>query len=143
MGVSFGNISNLAKEILSLARKVKNNEIVEKVIDLQELLIDAREENDNLKQEIKNLNEKIDMLEKSPEIEEDLIFSERGFCVKKDVDKRIPYSSHCWSVKHKLIPLSQQTTGGWWKYTCGCCGVDVAVLDQAGRNINEQVKGDI
>ena len=63
--------------------------------------------------------------------------------MKKNVEKRIPYCSHCFYTKHRLIPLSQQTHGGWWQYKCGECKVDVAVLDQAGRNINEQVKGEI
>lgn len=143
MAVSFGNISNLAKEILSLARKVKNNEIVEKVIDLQEQLLDAREENDNLKQEIKILYDKIGLLEKASETENDLIFSQRGFCIKKDAKKRIPYCSHCWTVKHILVPLSQINTKGFWNYKCGSCNIDVVVMDEACREINAQVKGEI
>ena len=143
MSVSFVNISCIVKDILPIAEKVKNNEIVEKVIDLQELLLTVREDNSNLKDEIKELKDKLKILEQSAEIQENLEFSERGFCIKKGFTKRIPYCSHCWIEKHKLIPLSQQTTGGWWKYTCGSCGVDVVVLDQAGRNINKQVKGEI
>lgn len=45
MSVSFVNISSIVKDILAIAKKVKNNEIVEKVIDLQELLLNAREDN--------------------------------------------------------------------------------------------------
>lgn len=143
MSVSFVNISSIVKDILAIAKKVKNNEIVEKVIDLQELLLNAREDNSNLKDEIKELKDKLNLLEQSTEIEENLEFSERGFCVKKNVEKRIPYCSHCWVEKHKLIPLSQQTHGGWWQYSCGGCGVDVVVLDKSGRSINEENKGEI
>lgn len=143
MSVGFGNISGIIKDILAIAKKIKNNEIVEKVIELQELLLDARENNDSLKQEIKELKEQIKLLEQSKIIEEELEFSDRGFFVKKGVIKRVPYCSHCWYTKHKLIPLSQQTTGGWWKYKCGECKVEVAVLDSAGKNINDPNRGEI
>ncbi len=139
--MNFSNISNIVKEILSIAKKVKNNEIVEKVIDLQEQLLNAREDNDNLKQEIKDLREKLSLLEQSKLLEDDLDFSDRGFCVKKGVEKRIPYCSHCWYTKHQLIPLSQYRN--WWEYKCGECNVSVTVLDSAGRGINEKVKGDL
>lgn len=141
MSVNFGGISTVVKEILSIAKKVKNNEIVEKVIDLQELLLDAREENDNLKQEIKNLNDKIESLEQSNVLEDNLIFSSRGFCIKKNIENRIPYCSHCWHTNHKLIPLSQYRN--WWEYKCGECNLNIVVMDKNGNNINDFPKGDL
>ena len=141
MSVSFSGISNIVKDILSIAKKLRNNEMVEKVIGLQELLLNAREDNDNLQQEIKELKEKINQIEKSALLERDLDFSESGFFVKKNVERRIPYCSHCWYTKHRLIPLSQYRN--WWEYRCGECNVNVTVMDSEGRSINNKTKGEI
>lgn len=133
----------LIKEALNFAKKVKNQQMIEKLMDIQEAFFEVREENQNLKEQIKDLKLQIENLEKCSEIEDDLIFSENGFCVKKNVSKRIPYCSHCWAEKHRLIPLSQQTSGGWWKYTCATCRIDITVQDAAGRGINEDITGEI
>ncbi len=134
--MDFAGITTLFKEVLALAKKAKNQAVIEKLMDLQEGIFDMRDENHNLKLKIEELNKTIQDLEKCPEIEENLEFSGKGFCIKKDAETKIPYCSHCWATKHQLIPLSQQTHGGWWKYTCGTCKTDVCVMNEQGKPLN-------
>ena len=49
--ISYSDISTLIKDIVSLAKKTKNQAILEKLMDLQQLIIDAREDNTKLKED--------------------------------------------------------------------------------------------
>lgn len=129
---------DLLKDIVGLAKKAKNQVMIEKLIELQSMLIDLKDENQNLKEKIKELQEQIETLNKCPELEKDLTYYQNGFVTINKDKPLIPYCSHCWKTRHQLIPLSQQTSGGWWKYSCGTCKVDVVVMREDGQPLNSK-----
>lgn len=134
--MSFSDVYNGLKDLISLAKKIKNQEIVELSLQLQEQFFELREDNENLNNKIKDLSEEIKNLKKAKVKEKDLEYNPRGFFTIKGEQPKIPYCSCCWKKDSKLIPLSQY--GNWWNYKCGNCNSEVSVMDDKGNPLNQQ-----
>ena len=133
--MNLNDLYELIKMTLGLARKIRNQEIVDKIMDIQNAFFEIREENQNKNDKIRELEAKINELQESKVLAEQLIFSPRGFITKQGESPRIPYCSHCWGEHNKLIPLSQLTSNPI-KYNCATCHTTVIVLDENNRRIN-------
>ena len=133
---TFKDVYEVLKDLITLAKKTKNQEVVSLALDLQEKFFELREENENLNEKIKKLNESIEALEKASILEKDIEYSPKGFFTLKNENPKIPYCSLCWKRDHKLVPLSQQSS--WFKYRCGNCKTDVVVIDSDGKDLNKK-----
>ena len=135
---SFKDFYDILKDLISLARKVKNQEVISLAMDLQEKFFELREDNDELNNQIKELNQKIEDLEKANILENDIEYTDRGFFTIKNENPKIPYCSMCWKRDHKLIPLSQRSA--WFQYTCGNCKTNIVVMNENGGALNPKKK---
>lgn len=133
--MKLNDIYELIKSALNIAIKIKNQQIVEKIMDIQNAFFEMREENQNKNDKIRELEAKINELQESKVLEEQLFFSPRGFILKKGQEPKVPYCSHCWGEFNKLIPLSQSTSN-FVIYKCATCHAMVNVLDENNRRIN-------
>ena len=133
---AFKEFYDVLKDLIGMAKKAKNQEVINLALDLQEKFFELREENDNLNAEIKELNNKIKKIEESVIIEDDIEYSERGFFTLKKDKIKMPYCSMCWKKNHVLIPLSQQKN--WYQYRCGNCKTDCIVMTNEGKAIGEE-----
>ena len=134
----FKDFYDVLKDLIVLAKKAKNQEVISLAMDLQEKFFELREENDNLNNQIIELQQKIEDLKKAKILEEDIEYSDKGFFTIKKESLKIPYCSMCWKRDHKLIPLSQK--GAWFQYACGNCKTDVIVMDDNGNALNSKKK---
>ena len=75
--MSFSDVYNGLKDLISLAKKIKNQEIVELSLQLQEQFFELREDNENLNNKIKDLSEEIKNLKKAKVKEKDLEYNPR------------------------------------------------------------------
>ncbi len=133
---AFQNFYDVLKELIKLAKQVRNQEVVDLALDLQEKFFELREENDELNYKIKELVDKLNDLEKANVLEKDIKYYEKGFLTLNTDKIKIPYCSLCWKKEHKLMPLSQR--GAWFQYRCGNCHTDVTVMSETGKGLNEK-----
>lgn len=133
---TFSEIYNVLKDLLSLAKKAKNQEMINLATQIQAALFDLKEENEKIKDENKDLKQKINVLESSQEIEDNLIYSTRGFILKKNENPPIPYCSYCWKKEHKLLPLSQYK--GWLDFQCANCNSKIIVMTDDGQQLGHE-----
>ncbi len=54
---------DIIKDLVSMAKSIRNHEMMQLAMDLQERYFESREEKDNLSKKISNLNEHIRLLE--------------------------------------------------------------------------------
>lgn len=102
------DIYDIIKEVKNLAEQYQNQEIAEKVIQIQEKFFDIREEIEEVKNENRDLKETIEKINKSEEIEKDLVLDEQGFYIRKsekEQGKVVLYCAACWNNNYKLMPL--------------------------------------
>lgn len=130
---TFSDIYTVIKDLLGVAKKAKNQAIVDLAMDLQEKFFELREDNENLQQQIKQMQEQIEELTKVPEVEDKIQYSPKGFFTLSDENPKIPYCSCCWKFEHKLVPLSQNKN--WFQYKCGHCKTDVIVITDDGKEL--------
>ena len=128
---AFSDFYSLLKDFVALAKKAKNQELVNMALDLQEKYFDLREDNDNLVEKIKSLNERISSLEDSKVLEENIVYYKRGFFTLNTDKKKLPYCSMCWKKEHRLIPIAQSKS--WYQYKCGNCKNEIIVMDDLGQ----------
>lgn len=133
---SFKDFYDILKDLISLAKKTKNQEVVLMALDLQEKFFELREDNDSLNEEIKTLKNKIQLIEQASVLERDIEYSYKGFFTLKTDSLKIPYCSLCFKKDHRLIPLSQRNA--WFQYTCGNCKTDCIVMTSNEKGINEK-----
>lgn len=133
---AFKDFYDVLKDLIGLAKKVQNQEVVSLALDLQEKFFELREENDGLNSKIKELTEKLNDLEKANVLENDVKYYEKGFLTLNSDKTKIPYYSLCWKKEHKLMPLSQR--GSWFQYQCGNCHSNVVVMSETGKGLNEK-----
>ena len=133
---AFKEIYDVLKDLLSLAKKAKNQEMVKLATDIQAGLFDLKEEIENVKDENKELKEKLNLLEQSNIEEKDLIFSTRGFILKKNENPPIPYCSYCWKTEHKLLPLHQRKN--WYNFECSNCRAEIVVMTNDGQQLGHE-----
>lgn len=62
---AFKDFYDVLKDLIGLAKKGKNQEVVSMALDLQEKFFELREENDELNSKIKELTEKTKWFRKS------------------------------------------------------------------------------
>lgn len=72
---TFSDIYTVIKDLVGVAKKAKNQAVVDLAMDLQEKFFEMREDNENLQQQIKQLKEQIEELTKVPEIEGKIQYS--------------------------------------------------------------------
>lgn len=68
-------VYDLVKELMAIASKAKNQEVVNLAMNLQAAIFDLREQQENDKQEIKALQERIDSLLQANVLEEKVEYS--------------------------------------------------------------------
>jgi len=120
------DIYDILKDLVSQARKIKNQEVLDLAMDLQERYFDFREENENLKDEVKALRAEVARLMQADLDESSIEYTHHGFYTIKGEKPQIPYCSACWKLHKLQVPLSQQQQ---WRYNCSNCKIQVAVVD--------------
>lgn len=129
-------VYDLVKDLMAIASKAKNQEVVNLAMNLQSAIFDLREQQEQDKQEIKALQERIDSLLKANVLEEKVEYSPKGFFTIAGEDPKLPYCSHCWKTEKKLVPLAQFRN--WWNYRCPSCKAEIAVMNAQGEDINKK-----
>lgn len=129
------NTYDIIKDLVSMAKSIRNHEMMQLAMDLQERYFESREEKDNLLKTISNLNEHIRLLEESKVKESDIKYYHRGFLTLNTEANKLPYCSYCWKKEHKLYPLSQY--GSWCEFHCSSCNTNIVVMTEDGDQINE------
>lgn len=97
---TFMDIYQLVRDLIDEAKKQKNHEMVDQLIEIKLALSDLQDENNELKRRIVEL-------EQSNIIEEDLDLQPQGYYIKKsdkEQGKNIRYCAACWQNNHKLMP---------------------------------------
>lgn len=104
------DLYEIIKELKTLAKDYQNQELAEKVIEIQEGFFDFREEMENIKDENRQLKERIKELENRAEDENDLELMPNGYYIKKsekEQGKDIKYCVACWRNQKKLMPYTR------------------------------------
>lgn len=102
------DIYDIIKDLKSLAKKHNDDEMAEKVVEIQEGFFDIREELENVKEENKRLKDEIVQLEDISELEKDLELTIGGYIIRvseKNAGKDIRYCAACWQNHKKLMPF--------------------------------------
>lgn len=103
------DIYDIIKDLKGIAKKHNDNEMVEKVIDIQEGFFEIREQIEDIKDENKQLKEKIKELESCAGLEEDLELVGGTYIRRseKEQGKNHKYCAACWQNYKKLYPIIQ------------------------------------
>lgn len=102
------DLYDIIKELKSLAKEHGEQEMADKVIEIQEAFFEMREQLEELKDKNKELMEKIDRLEDNSQIEADLEWANNGTYIRKselEKDIKIRYCGACWQTYKKLYPV--------------------------------------
>lgn len=105
---SIKDIYDIIKDVREFAKEKKNNEMVEKLLDIQARVSEIQEELENTKAENRELRNKVQQLEDASVIEQDLELREDGCYVRKSEQrqhKKIRYCAACWQNYKKLMPV--------------------------------------
>lgn len=100
---------DILNDLRGLAKKHKNQELMDKVIDMQDAFYQIREDMENLKAENQKLKNRIQNMENTSELEKDLETIEEGMLIRKSekaANKEIFYCPACWNNHKKLMPLT-------------------------------------
>ena len=106
--------SQIVRDLIDEAKKQKNLELVDKLIEIKLSLSEIEDENRDLKK-------KIEELEQSNIIEEDLELLPKGYYIRKSEKaegKDIKYCVACWQNIKKLMPYVNSV--GSSKICCNC-----------------------
>lgn len=126
------DVYDVLKDLMSEAKKLKNQEMITLAMDLQSMFFDFKEEIETTKEENKLLKAEIEQL-KMPIVDEDsIINTQNGFFTLKTDDVKMPYCSACWKLSKKLVPLTKGVKA-WWHYTCPSCKSDISIMDTRGN----------
>ena len=99
--MDFSLVYEMIKDAIGLAKKRKDNEIAEKLIEINEKIIALQRENESLRDEITEL-------QSIKELEKDLEMTESGVYVRKSekaLGKSIMYCPACFQKQGKLFPI--------------------------------------
>ena len=115
------DLYEIIKDLQSLANDYQNQEVAEKVIEIQKGFFALREELENIKDENSQLKERIKELENKSEHENDLELMPQGYYIKKsekEQGKDIKYCAACWYKEKKLMPIVRSV--GVMMKCCNC-----------------------
>lgn len=96
------DIYQLMRDLIDEAKREKNLEMVDRLIEIKLALSEIQDENNDLKKRIIEL-------EQASVIEEDLELLPQGYYVKKsekEEGKNIRYCAACWQNTKKLMPYT-------------------------------------
>jgi uncharacterized protein YydD (DUF2326 family) len=110
-------IVGAAKEVASVAKRVGNRELIEKVTDLQERILDIQTEMIDLTNENHNLKQRVSELEQVGELAGKLVYQESVYWLPKEGGRDGPFCPSCWDADRKLIRLTPGATKG--TFSCG------------------------
>ena len=101
------DLYDIIKDLKGLAKKHNDNEMVEKVIDIQEGFFEMREQIEGVKEENRQLREKIRELESCAELEKDLELVGGTYIrlSEKEQGQTHRYCAACWQNYKKLYPI--------------------------------------
>ena len=94
------DVYQLVRDLIDEAKKEKNLEMVNQLIEIKLALSEMQDENNNLKRQIAEL-------EQASITEEDLELQPQGYYIKKsekEEGKNIKYCAACWQNTKKLMP---------------------------------------
>ncbi len=91
------DLYQLVRDLIEEARKQKNLELVDKLIEIKLAISDIQDENDKLKKE---LEQQVNVIR----------HADGNYITLKDDDLQIKYCSTCWGNDNKLIQLSDDKT---------------------------------
>ena len=117
MGVA-KDVYEIIKELKGMVKEYHNEEMSEKVVDIQNSFFELREEIETVKEENRGLKAKIKLLEDSSKLEKDLEMTPMGLYVRiseKEQGKTMEYCPACWQNHKKLMPIVR------WGRERQCC----------------------
>lgn len=102
------DVYDIIKDLRALAKKHKDEEMAERIVEIQDAFFEFREELADLKDENRQLVEKIKQLEDTSELEKDLELQPGGYYIRKsekEQGKNHIYCAACWQNHKKLMPI--------------------------------------
>jgi len=137
---SYTEIRQIAKDVSEAAKKSKNAELLDQVLDLKAVLLDLMDQNQNLKDEIRDLRDQVANLS-NIQIQRDSVVKFHDMFVDKDKLKTIKgafrpyrdellehmYCSKCLQDKDKKISMNlfRQSVSNNYTLVCPSCGSKV------------------
>ena len=123
---TFKDAYDILKDLMALAKKLKNQEMVSLAMDVQEKMFDLKEEIEALKDENKGLKEEVETIKKPAISDGDIKYTREGYFTLNSEKNEYPYCSACWKVNNKVVPLAKGTKA-YWHYVCPNCKTDFAI----------------
>lgn len=103
------------KNVVTLAQKTDNIELVKQILELQQEMMEMQDENIKLKKELDKINE---VASKNIEYNEDRT---AVYEIVSGGSKEGPYCTKCWEVNRQLVSLHpDETTGGFYSVCPNC-----------------------
>jgi hypothetical protein len=116
---TIAGIVSAVKEAVSIAKKVGNRELTEKLADVQARILDLQTNMIELTDENHALRLRIGELEQVGELAGKLAYQESVYWLPKEGGRDGPYCPNCWDAQKKLIRLTPGATKG--TFYCGVC----------------------
>lgn len=91
-------IIDTIKEVIKVAQKADNVEIIQQLLTVQAEALELQQENIKLQQ-------RVNELEKQQDIENQIERHPDPYLTLKDDPQNLPYCSTCWATKHQLIQM--------------------------------------
>ena len=91
-------IIDTIKEVIKVAQKADNVEIIQQLLTVQAEALELQQKNIELQN-------KINELERNKDIEDRIVRHPDPYLTLKDDPQNLPYCSTCWATKHQLIQM--------------------------------------
>lgn len=104
-------VYELAKDVLKVAQRVDNVELVEKILDLQKGVIDMQDEMLLKSKRINTLEDQIKDLRKQISQKEELILHKGVYWKKDDEQHQQPYCPVCYVNKEVIMAMNKCWSG--------------------------------
>lgn len=105
-----GVLDNL-KTLTSIARKLKDPELMDQVMRLQESVLALQTDNGELRDKVRALEKEKEELVRKQEVKNSLVFEEVVYFLNKSSSKDGPYCPKCQDADDKLIRLKEYPAG--------------------------------
>lgn len=91
-------IIDTIKEVIKVAQKADNVEIIQQLLTVQAEALELQQKNIELQN-------KINELERNKDIEDRIVHHQDLYLTLKDDPQNLPYCTTCWTTKHQLVQL--------------------------------------
>ncbi len=108
-------LSTASKSITAIAKGANNADLNKRVIELQSLIFQLQGVHEKQQDEIRDLKETIRHLERTSQIQQELVFEESVYWRPRDGKRDGPFCPNCWDLDKKLVRLNSTGEQGFFR----------------------------